>query len=303
MAGIVGIGNAPCSWGVLEFDLDGEAPVYERVLNEMAEAGYAGTELGDWEFMPTDPQALQKELTDRNLAMLGAFVPVKLSDPEALHSGRQKALETARLLAEVGGETPVIVLADDNGSDLVRTHHAGRIYPGTFQFSRAQWEVAAHTANHIALSVSEETGLRTVFHPHCAGYVETPEEVGLFMEATHPRLLGLCLDTAHCAYGGGDPLDLIRHYGDRIWHVHFKGYHAGVAVQCREMEADYFEAVRRGVFCELGQSTIDFQVVLSALKEIDYEGWIVVEQDVLPGTGNPFESALKNREYLRSIGL
>ena len=32
-------------------------------------------------------------------------------------------------------------------------------------------------------------------------------------------------------------------------------------------------------------------------------GWIVVEQDVLPGMGNPRESARRNREYLRSIGV
>lgn len=303
MAGITGIGNAPCSWGVLEFDLDGQAPEHVRVLDEMAQAGYAGTELGDWGFMPTEPEALREVLSMRNLAMLGAFVPVPLSDPEAIHAGRRQALETARLLASVGGDRPVIVLSDDNGSDVARTRNAGRIPYGTFQLTPAQWERAAYTANHIALAVREETGLRTVFHPHCAGYVETPEEVGRFLEMTHPHMLGLCLDTAHCAYGGGDPLECVRRYGDRIWHVHFKGYHADVAAQCRKQELDYFDAVRQGVFCELGQSTVNFKAVLSALAGADYEGWVVVEQDVLPGQGNPLESAVKNREYLRVLGL
>jgi inosose dehydratase len=49
------IANAPCSWGVLEFDLEGKAAGYVQVLNEMVETGYQGTELGDWGFMPTDP--------------------------------------------------------------------------------------------------------------------------------------------------------------------------------------------------------------------------------------------------------
>ena len=48
------IANAPCSWGVLEFELDGEAPGYAQVLDEMHQIGYIGTELGDWGFMPTD---------------------------------------------------------------------------------------------------------------------------------------------------------------------------------------------------------------------------------------------------------
>ncbi len=45
------IANAPCSWGVLEFELEGKFLGYEQVLNEIAETGYAGTELGDWGFM------------------------------------------------------------------------------------------------------------------------------------------------------------------------------------------------------------------------------------------------------------
>jgi inosose dehydratase len=66
---------------------------------------------------------------------------------------------------------------------------------------------------------------------------------------------------------------------------------------------DYFQAVRGGVFCELGQGQVDFIAAIKQLKEIAYEGWIVVEQDILPGMGTPKESALRNREYLKQIGL
>ena len=67
MADSIRIANAPCSWGVLEFDLEGEAAGYAQVLDEIAETGYAGTELGDWGFMPTDPAALRAELARRGL--------------------------------------------------------------------------------------------------------------------------------------------------------------------------------------------------------------------------------------------
>ncbi len=63
------------------------------------------------------------------------------------------------------------------------------------------------------------------------------------------------------------------------------------------------ESVGHGVFCELGTGSIDFPGVLAALDEIGYDGWIVVEQDVLPGMGTPGESAMRNREYLRTIGV
>ena len=77
---MIKIANAPCSWGVLEFELDGKAAGFEQVLDEIRETGYQGTELGDWGFMPTVPSDLRKELDKRSLSMVGAFVPVFLKD-------------------------------------------------------------------------------------------------------------------------------------------------------------------------------------------------------------------------------
>ena len=52
------------------------------MLDELAATGYIGTELGDWGYMPTDPDALTRELARRGLTMLGAFVPVALKHPD-----------------------------------------------------------------------------------------------------------------------------------------------------------------------------------------------------------------------------
>jgi len=66
------------------------------------------------------------------------------------------------------------------------------------------------------------TGIATVFHPHCGGYVETPLEIDALMRRTDPTRLGLVLDTGHIVYGGGDPLSVFNEHRDRVWHVHFK---------------------------------------------------------------------------------
>jgi inosose dehydratase len=296
------VANAPCSWGVLEFDLEGQAAGYAQVLDEMAQAGYAGTELGDWGFMPTEPGKLRAALAARKLALLGAFVPVALADPAAHKGGEEVALRTARLLAASSDTQPLIVLADDNGTNPTRTRFAGRI-GAQHGWDEAQWAIAAEGVTRIARAVREQTGLRTVFHHHCAGFVETPAEVDTLLRKTDPSLLGLCLDTGHYRYGGGDPVAAVRKYGERIWHVHFKDCDPEVAARARAEGWDYFEAVRRGVFCELGKGEVDFPAVVAALRAVGYAGWIVVEQDVLPGTGTPLESAQRNRAYLSSIGL
>lgn len=296
------IANAPCSWGVLEFDLEGEAAGYAQVLDEIAATGYSGTELGDWGFMPTDPPTLRAELDRRGLALLAAFVPVALADRAAHADGEAVALRTARLLRDTAGEECFIVLADNNGSVPQRTQNAGRITP-EMGLSDAQWEVFAEGADRIARAVRAQTGLRTVFHHHCAGYVETPAEVARLMALTDPQVLGLVLDTGHIMFGGGDPLELLRAHQERIWHVHFKDFDPAVAAQARAGQWDYFGAIQHGIFCELGRGAVNFPAVRDALIAMNYDGWIVVEQDVLPSLGAPKESAQRNRDYLRSIGL
>lgn len=299
---MIKVANAPCSWGVLEFDLEGEAAGYKQVLDEMVETHYAGTELGDWGFMPTDPAQLKREIHDRGLTLLGAFVPVMLKDPAAHAAGVEAAERTAHLLAGAEGDTPFIVLADDNGKIPARTQNAGRILP-ELGLSQAEWQIFAEGAERVAGAVKKETGLRTVFHHHCAGYVETPDEIETLLKLTDPSLLGLCIDTGHYRFGGGDPLALLRQHADRIWHVHFKDCHPEAAAQSRVECWDYFTSVRNGIFCELGKGEVDFPTIKAELEKLGYNGWIVVEQDVLPGMGKPKESALRNRSYLTSIGL
>jgi inosose dehydratase len=298
---MIKIANAPCSWGVLEFDLQGEAAGYVQVLDEMQITGYHGTELGDWGFMPTEAAALRAEIQARNLEMLGAFVPVDFSNPEAHAAGAETTVRTAKLLAAVG-KAPFIVLADENGKNPIRTQNAGRIRPEQ-GLSDEQWAVFASGVEHVARSVREATGLRCVFHHHCAGFVETPAEIDQLLARTDPELVGLCLDTGHYTFGGGDAVEGVRRHASRIWHFHFKDHEPNIARQARQNEWDYFTSVRNGIFCELGKGNVDFPAVIRELEKAGYDHWGVVEQDVLPGMGSPKESAARNRAYLRRLGL
>jgi inosose dehydratase len=283
-----------------------------RMLDELRDTGYVGTELGDWGFMPTEPTALSAELNSRGLAMVGAFVPVALKHEAAHAAGEAEALKIARLLAAVAeesppGRLPFIVLADDNGSDPARTANAGRVTP-EMGLSDGEWKTFAAGTERIARAVRSETGLPLVFHHHCAGYIETPAEISRLLEMTDADLVSLVFDTGHYVYGTGSSdgrlaLEGVERYGDRIRHMHYKDCEPAVASRARTEGWNYFEAVRHGVFCELGRGGVDFPAVTAWLRSRGYEGWIVVEQDVLPGMGAPRESALRNREYLRSIGL
>ncbi len=296
------IANAPCSWGALEFDWAGPAPSYARVLDEMAATGYAGTELGDWGFLPTDAAALRQEVASRRLELLGAFVPVKLTDAAAHTAGAEAAVRVARLLSNASGATPVVVLSDDTAANQWRTERAGRVTPAD-GLDDNEWSTLAAGAELVARAVKDATGLRTVFHHHCATFVETPAEIDQLMRRTDPDLVGLCLDTGHATFGGGNPLDIMDRWANRIRHVHLKDCDPEVRRRAAAEKWDYAASVRAGVFCELGRGEVNFPAVIERLRKTGYDGWLVVEQDVLPSMGTPAESARRNREYLRGLGL
>jgi inosose dehydratase len=298
---MIKVANAPCSWGVIE-NVEGERYDYVRVLNELADTGYVGTELGDWGFMPTDPARLTQELKSRNLDLLASWVSVKLHDANEHAQSIADCVRTAKLLAAVGGKDNFIVLGNDPYVDPVRTKNAGRIKP-EHGMSEAQWKVFAEGANKVAQAVMDEAGLRTVIHHHIGTWIETPAETAKLLSMTNPDILGLVFDTGHWTFGGGDAVEGLKQHQDRIWHVHFKDCEPNVAAQSRVEEWDGVTSVGKGIFCELGKGEVNFPAVLQALRDMSYAGWIVVEQDVLPGMGSPKASAQRNRDYLKSIGL
>ena len=162
--------------------------------------------------MPSPPAASRS---------LGAFVTIALAEPARHADGIAAAVRTATLLAGAGAANPVIVLSDVTAVDETRTRIAGRVGPDA-GLSDAQWDAAARGVDAAARAVRDETGLRTVFHHHCATFVETPAEIDALMTRTDPALVGLCLDTGHATFGGGSPSGLLDRYAGRTWHVHFK---------------------------------------------------------------------------------
>lgn len=284
--------------------MEGQGVPYGRMLDELVETGYTGTELGDWGYMPTDPAMLSQELEHRNLTMLAAFVPIAFKDRSVLAEGSVRAVKTASLLQQVTHEetSPLLVLADDNGTDQTRTAYAGRV-TAAMKLDDNEWRVFADGVNSVARTVFEQTGLRTVFHHHGAGFVETPDEVERLLALTDPAYVGLVFDTGHYMLGGGDVLDGLTRFKNRIWYIHFKDYNPVVADRAAEQKWDYFQQVAEGVFCELGQGGVPFGKIVNVLEDWSYNGWICVEQDVLPGMGAPKESADRNRQYLKGLGL
>lgn len=292
------VGTAPVSWGIMEVEGWSGQQAYREVLDEMAQAGYAGTELGPYGYLPIEPERVTEELAARSLSLVSSFVPIPLDDPERHAASSQEAMTVAQLLAQAGAR--LIVLAGE--MKPARMAVAGRVVEDRDGMSDEQWESAAQILTRVALSC-RELGLATVFHHHVGTLVETPREIERLCASTDANLIGLCLDTGHYLYGGGDPVEAVRNYGSRIRHLHLKDVRPMSLASTRREGWDFLEAVRRGVFCELGEGAVNFPQVIEQLMAHGYDGWAIVEQDVdasQPGV-HPFESALRSRQYLRDV--
>src|ERR1700722_5558835 len=291
--------SAPDSWGVLDYPGPSWEQSYQKMLDEMVLAGYTGTELGPYGFFPTDPAVLSPELSKRNLKLLGSFVPAPLSDPASTKLVVDQIRKVGGLLAALGA--PFLVLADAQSDE--RDRIAGRVpADGSKGLNSEQWKQVARVVAQAA-QVTEEFGLDLVFHPHASTYVETPRETEQFFDATSASNIGLCLDTGHCFYAGGDPGAEAEKFRGILRFVHVKDIDEKVMAEVRRSEMNFEQAIAANTFTTVGEGSVDFPAFFRVLDKNNYSGWMVVEQDVTYGATivPPVESVAAGLRNLQGV--
>jgi inosose dehydratase len=303
------VASAPVSFGVFEMTAeDAGLPDPEAVLDAMVDAGYTGTELGPPGYFG-DGAAAAAALEERGLALVASFLPLRFSRAESAEEDLaflDRALDLLDATTPTIGERPLALLSDAF-CEPERLAGAGRIeaLPDTW-LSDGRFTTLVDTA-HRAAERCLERGHRVAFHYHGGTYVETPREIDRFVDAMDTSLMGLVFDSGHSLFGGGDPVDFLRTYGELVTHVHLKDVDGAVMGEIRERGLGLEEAWRRGVFCRFGDGSVDLAAVVDALRARGYDGWVVVEQDryLKPGqtVGSLAADALHNREVLRELGV
>jgi inosose dehydratase len=292
----VRIGTGPDSWGVW-FSEDPRQTPWRRFLDEAAEAGYEWIELGPYGYLPTDLPTLRAELNRRGLKMAGTFAMGNLEDPAQWPALERQVLGAGELMAALGAE--FLVLIDGMYSDL----YTGRLTEPAHLDDDA-WKRLIDTTHKVADIARDQFGLRLAFHPHAETHVEYEDQIERFLEQTDPDLVGLCLDTGHHAYRGGDPVSFMRKYHERIPYLHLKSVDGDVQQRVEAENIPFAEAVQMDMFVEPARGVVDFLAFRDVLREIDYDSWATVEQDMYPAPlDKPLPIAKRTRAYLREIGI
>ncbi|QBX99406.1 myo-inositol catabolism protein [Rhodophyticola sp. CCM32] len=292
------IGNAPCSWGV-EFADDPRNPDWQSVLQQCAEAGYTGIELGPVGFMPEDPAVLGEALAKHDLDLIGGVVFRPFHDPDAWEDVMDGALRTCKALTAHSAQHLVLI---DSISPR-RAPTAGRADEAE-QMDAAEWAAYRDRIATIARIGAEEYGLTVGIHAHAAGFMDFEPELERLLDEVDEQILKICFDTGHHSYAGFDPVGFMKRHMGRISYMHFKDIDPSVKADVIARRTGFYDACGQGIFCNLGQGDVDFPAVRHLLLEAGFQGWCTVEQDCDPTLDpDPVGDARANRDYLTSIGF
>jgi inosose dehydratase len=283
------IGAVPILWYNAD---DGAGWNASTILDEIARIGYEGTQLGH-DF--ARGHALRDELNARKLRLAEVYAAIPSTVDGPLDGSLDIARACLRELHEARGD--VLCVAIDGSAERDAT--GGRAdETGTPTFTDSAWAALADILHTIA-DEAAALGHPTVFHPHAGTYVETPAEIERLLDTTDADRVGICLDTGHHIVGGADPVADLRRLGERVRHVHLKDVDDVVLSALRAGQyTSLDQAVRDGLFTELGTGMLDLDGALAILAARGYDGWLMVEQD--RAVGPPSEAAAIGRRVLAS---
>ena len=280
-AGPIRLGIAPIGWSNDDLPELGGDITLEQCLREARAAGYAGVEKGGK--FPLDPKVLGPILEEHGLRLVSGWFSGELRQGSIEREQRRIAQQLALYQAL---EVPVMVYAETTGTvqGAIDAPVAARPRMPEEEFKRY-----GDRLTELAEWLRAE-GCPMTFHHHMGTVVETEREVDLLMARTGDAV-GLLFDTGHLHFAGGDVLATARRHGKRINHVHCKDVRADVLARLKAENWSFLKGVVEGVFTVPGDGAIDFGQVATALAEVGYSGWVVVEAEQDPSKANPLEMA------------
>jgi len=242
------------------------------MLDWIAEAGYNGIEITNTmigEFYD-QPEKFADELAKRNLKLAAfAYATTGFTDPnqwEEDMAGAAKAIEFLRYFPEP------------------RLGLGGAAHPSQ-EDARQKLDQAIHFYNEVG-RMGTDLGISVNVHPHShhGSLLESAEAYAYLMDHLDASYVSLGPDTGHIVRGGQDLMTCLQTYISRITHLHLK------------------DATASGEWVALGEGICDFPTVMALLESVNYQGWIVAEEESAEAEQDGRAAIRKNRNYMQAIG-
>ena len=275
-------GTNPIAWANDDDQTIGAHIPTEQILEEAGRViGFDGIENGHrW---PDDPQALKDLLGRYGLAFISGWYSTTLLTGSVEDEIASVQPHLAKLKAN---DCRVCIVCECSN-----TVHGNPDAPVNDRPRLAAGDMAAFGAKIEAFAqYLASQGITLAYHHHMGTVVESPEDIDAFMAATGPAT-HLLFDAGHCAFGGGDPVAVLRRHAARVAHFHAKNIRRAVTQQVRKENLSFLQGVLAGAFTVPGdpEGAIDFVPLLRILADAGYDGWLVIEAEQDPTVRNPLE--------------
>lgn len=287
------IATAPVNWN--NFDLPSWRPAvpFPEILDRMAEAGYRETEY-DRSF-GIDPGPLVDAATRRGLSYIGVYLWFDFLDEHAFTDQLDGLEATLSLLTSIDCRHLIV-------SDRLRPHRVevAGVVPtdGSSSLAADEYGSLAARVGRVA-GRANAGGISLHYHNHVGTYIETPEELARLLPVLDRNRVDLCFDTGHYTYGGGNAAHFLREHLPEVGFLHLKDVDQHVLDSARKHSWSFLDALRRIVFCPLGEGVADIRGIVGSLYASHFAHHVVIEQDTC--SSDPTENARKNREFLESL--
>lgn len=213
------------------------------VLDQIKKIGYAGFETGFLNLRSQfkSPEQARNSIANSGLTFFGIhiFVPFERMDPATHLPPVALYEEVAHGGVALGAQRLIFSGAPAAGSPDLKAKIAGLNQAGAF---------------------SKSLGLPLAYHNHWGEFQSKVGETEALYTQTDPALVSFLLDAGHAYRGGADVPAFIRKHHERIIALHLRDY-------------------RNGQQLPLGEGTFPLAEVAATLKQLDWKGWVLNEEE------------------------
>jgi inosose dehydratase len=238
------LGGQTNAWAVDPKNFDS----FLAVLDQIKQVGYAGFETGFFNLLPEldSPEAARRRIADTGLTFFGIHIaiPFDKNDPAT-------RLPPASLYEKVA-----------RGGLALGAQHL--IFSGAPAATPDELKAKIEALN-AAGRFSTSLGLPFAYHNHWWEFQSKVGEIEALYSQTDPALVSFLLDAGHAYRGGADVPAFLRAHSKRLVGLHLRDYKEGKQVP-------------------LGQGTFPLAEVAATLKQLQWKGWVLNEEEREDGT-------------------
>jgi sugar phosphate isomerase/epimerase len=171
-----------------------------RMLAEMAQAGYAGIEIGSHRVMDLySPETFLGMCTQEGLYVSGIHTPIRRYDDGDLDYAK-KAADYSQALG-----TKFMLVSGREGTGKTQD----------------DYKATAEVLNQVG-EICRERGLTYLYHNHWYEIVDEAAELHALCDLTDPNLVSLCLDIGWVERANASVVAITTEFLDRIAYFHLK---------------------------------------------------------------------------------